>query len=294
MRSAPPRRLGLASDAEVLDRVHRVLGPVDVVEDLSRQPRGARVLRVITRSGETSIVKWCQRAPDYLRERDALTTYAPALGSDVPKLIDHDDALQMLLISEVPGETATSTAAAWDPMVHYRAGVLIRKLHESAPPVRSDQFARQCAARFEDAASELDGLVESHLLSEARLVIARAMDIREHSLVPTHRDNHPRNWMVDHGDHVRLIDFAHSEYDPWIVDVFVLEQDFWRSDPNLKVAFLGGYDREILPNDEVMLRAHHAVMAVRALSSTAGSGATKAEKARARDMFDRLLGATLF
>jgi hypothetical protein len=43
-----------------------------------------------------------------------------------------------------------------------------------------------------------------------------------------------------------------------------------------------------------MLRAHHAVMAVRALAAAGGSQVTKAEKMRARDMFDRLLGATLF
>jgi hypothetical protein len=294
VRSAPPRRLGLASDAEVLDRVNRVLGPVEVLDDLSPRPSIGRVLRVSTRSGETSIAKWYASTPDYQRELDALTHYTPALGSDAPKLIDSDDAFQMLLLSEVQGEQASGSDAAWDPLVHYKAGVLIRRLHESAPPVNSDQFARQCAARFEEAASELDGVVESHLLSEARLLIAKAMDIEHHRLVPTHRDNHPRNWMVDPGGHVRLIDFANCEYDPWIVDVLLLEQDYWRSDPNLKVAFLSGYDREITADDETMLRAHHAVVAVRLLAASTGSGSTKAEKVRARDMFDRLLGATLF
>lgn len=294
MRIAPPRRHGLASDAEVLDRVNRVLGPVEVAEDLTAQPLVARVLRVKTRSDEHSIVKWYQAVADYQRELDALTSYTPSLGSDAPKLIDHDDSFQMLLQSEVPGDRATTLGQDWDPLIHYRAGVLIRRLHESGQPVRSDQFARQCAARFEDAAGALDGVIESHLLSEARLLIARAMDVETMVLVPTHRVNHPKNWLVDPGGHVRLIDFAQSEYDPWIVDVFLLEQDYWRSDPNLKVAFLGGYDREISAEDNTMLRAHHAVMAVRALAATGGSQATKAEKMRARDMFDRLLGATLF
>lgn len=294
MRIAPTRRHGLASDAEVLDRVNRVLGPVEVAEELTAQPLVARVLRVKTRSDEHSIVKWYQAVADYQRELDALTSYTPSLGSDAPKLIDHDDSFQMLLQSEVPGDRATNLGQDWDPLIHYRAGVLIRRLHESGQPVRSDQFARQCAARFEDAAGALDGVIESHLLSEARLLIARAMDVETMVLVPTHRVNHPKNWLVDRGGHVRLIDFAQSEYDPWIVDVFLLEQDYWRSDPNLKVAFLGGYDREISPEDNTMLRAHHAVMAVRALAATGGSQATKAERMRARDMFDRLLGATLF
>jgi hypothetical protein len=294
VRIASPRRQGLASDAEVLDRVNRVLGPVEVAEDLTASPLVARVLRVKTRSDEHSIVKWYSAVADYQRELDALTSYTPSLGSDAPKLIDHDDAFQMLLQSEVPGDRATTLGQDWDPLIHYRAGVLIRRLHESAQPVRSDQFARQCAARFEDAAGTLGGVVESHLLSEARLLIAKAMDLDTMVLVPTHRVNHPKNWLVDPGGHVRLIDFAQSEYDPWVVDVFLLEQDYWRSDPNLKVAFLSGYDREISHEDDTMLRAHHAVMAVRALQAAGGSHVTKAEKMRARDMFDRLLGATLF
>ena len=294
MRVVPLRRTGVASEAEVLDRVHRVLGPVDVAEDVSVNPHQGHVLRVVTRSEESSFVKWYTEVVDYQRELDALTHYTPALGSDAPRLIDNDDSLRMLLISAVAGSPAIGTGFEWDPLVHYRAGVLVRKLHESAPAVSSDQFARQCAARFEEAASQLENVVAYQALSEARLLIARAMDITEHRLVPTHRDNHPRNWMVDPGGHVRLIDFAHAEYDPWIVDVLLLEQDYWRTDPNLKVAFLSGYDRDISPEDEVMLRAHHAVTAVRSLVAARKGGATKAHKTAAQDMFDRLIGTTLF
>jgi len=294
VRVVPLRRTGVASEAEVLDRVHRVLGPVDVAEDVSVNPHQGHVLRVVTRSEESSFVKWYTEVVDYQRELDALTHYTPALGSDAPRLIDNDDSLRMLLISAVAGSPAIGTGFEWDPLVHYRAGVLVRKLHESAPAVSSDQFARQCAARFEEAASQLENVVAYQALSEARLLIARAMDITEHRLVPTHRDNHPRNWMVDPGGHVRLIDFAHAEYDPWIVDVLLLEQDYWRTDPNLKVAFLSGYDRDISPEDEVMLRAHHAVTAVRSLVAARKGGATKAHKTAAQDMFDRLIGTTLF
>lgn len=288
------RSQGIASDAEVLDRVHRVLGPVEVAEDLSVRPQSGRVLRVVTRSEEHSFVKWYKEATDFQREFSALSSYTPSLGSDAPRLIAHDESLRMLLVSEVPGSPAPALGLDQDPVVHYKAGVLIRRLHESAQRVVSDQFQRACAARFEEAASQLEGVIESHLLSEARLLIARAMDLNSVPLVPTHRDNHPRNWMVDQGGHVRLIDFADSEYDPWIVDVLLLEQDYWRSDDTLRVAFLSGYDRDITEEDEVLLRAHHAVSAVRALAATKHPGASKTDKARAKDMFDRLLGVTLF
>ncbi len=294
MRDTVLGRAGLASDAEVLDRVNRVLGPVDVVDDESPRPASGRVLKIVTRSGDSSFVKWYRDQTDYQREWDALTHYTPALGSDAPKLIDNDEGLKMLLISELHGDAAAGTSNEWDPLVHFKAGALIRRLHESSQPVVSDQFARQCAARFEEAAGALDGVVTTSLLSEARLLIARAMDLPSLTLVPAHRDNHPRNWMVDPGGHVRLIDFAMAEYDPWIVDVFLLEQDYWRTDSSLRVAFLSGYDREMTEDDLIMLKAHHAVSAVRNLASTAGSSATKTDKLKARDMFDSLLGITLF
>ena len=294
MRLGTLRRPGLASEAEVLDRVHRVLGPVEILDDASVRPQVCRILKVETRSGEQSFVKWCATASDYQRECDALTLYTPALGTDAPRLIAEDEALQMVLISQVPGESALSSDSQWDPLIHYRAGVLIRRLHEAAPPVVSDQFVRQATQRFEQAASRLEGKVDSSLLAEARLKVAGAMDVPQVSLVPTHQENHPRHWVIDPGGHVRLIDFGMCEYDPWIVDVFPLEQDYWRVDPQLHIAFLEGYDREITANDLALLRAHHAVTALQGLVSASMPGATKGHKLRARDMFDRLIGHTLF
>ena len=294
MRETVLGRVGLASEAEVLDRVHRVLGPVEVVDDQSRRPTVGKVLRVFNRSGDSSFVKWYRDQTDYQREWDALTHYTPALGSDAPRLIEHDEVLRMLLISELHGAPAAGTPHEWDPLVHYKVGALIRRLHESSQAVVSDQFARQCASRFEEAASALEGSVSSALLSEARLLIARAMDLRSLTLVPAHRDNHPRNWMVDPGGHVRLIDFAMSEYDPWIVDAFLLQQDYWRTDPQLKVAFLTGYDRDMSHEDHVLLKAHHAVSAAKGLAATLGTHVSRAEKLKAKDMFDSLLGQTLF
>ena len=143
MRETVMSRAGLASDAEVLDRVHRVLGPVDVADDQSLRPAMGKVLRIVTRSGDSSFVKWYRDQTDYQREWDALTHYTPALGSDAPRLIDNDEALKMLLISELHGEPAVGTANEWDPLVHYKAGALIRRLHDSSQQVVTAQFARR-------------------------------------------------------------------------------------------------------------------------------------------------------
>lgn len=116
-------RAGLASDAEVLDRVHRVLGPVDVADNQSLRATLGKVLKVVTRSGDSSFVKWYRDQTDYQREWDALTHYTPALGSDAPRLIDNDEGPEMLLISELQGEPAAGTVNEWDPLVHYKGGL---------------------------------------------------------------------------------------------------------------------------------------------------------------------------
>jgi len=173
VRAASLRRPGLASEAEVLDRVHRVLGPIEIVEDVSVRPKACRIVRLETRSGEHSFVNGTPKRRTISVSAMPSRSTPPALGSDAPRLIDDDEALQMVLISHVPGEIATTSDAHWDPLVHYRAGALLRRLHESSPPVISDQFARQSAGRFEAAAGKLEGKVPSSSLTEARLECCR-------------------------------------------------------------------------------------------------------------------------
>jgi len=114
MRLSTLRRPGLASEAEVLDRVNRVLGPVEILDDASVRPQVCRILKVETRSGEQSFVKWYSTASDYQRECDALTLYTPALGTDAPRLIADDEALQMVLISRVPGRAHSPAIPTWE------------------------------------------------------------------------------------------------------------------------------------------------------------------------------------
>jgi len=45
MRLSTLRRPGLASEAEVLDRVNRVLGPVEILDDASVRPQVCRILK---------------------------------------------------------------------------------------------------------------------------------------------------------------------------------------------------------------------------------------------------------
>ncbi len=294
MREATLGKSGISSEAEVLDLAEDILGPLTILADQSPRPRGEKILRVQPRSGDACLIKWYRDKSSYLRESDALTLYAPALGSAAPKLIHGDEALRMLLITELRGETVAGGEAEWDPVVHYKAGEVVRRLHETSQAVISDQFAHHCVSSFEMNASKIEGLVSAAAVEEVRSHVDRVLDLPPVTLVPAHRDNHPRNWILDSGQKVKLHNFATSEYDPWVVDVFPLSQEYWRADSQLKLAFLSGYDRQLDAQDLTILKAYHAVMAVSAIAASGRSSGTRLERIRSQDLIDSLLGITLF
>lgn len=299
-------RARLASDAEVLDRVHRTLGPVEVVDEHWGSHRASRVLHVMTRGGEQAVVKWHRDAAPHHREATALQQYAVALGSDVPRVALSDPALRLLALSRLLGEAAGGTPHERDGDVHQRAGDLLRRLHDAEPPRRHALFGPAIAAEFERwsvAAEQLWGdgsdaadargerLAEERSL--ARECIVAAMDLGELDHVPVHGRFEPRHWIIDPGGRVRLIDFSTVQFEPRITDLLWLEYGPWRDEPWLRAAFLQGYGRIPTERDELALRAIAATRGLELLVRGDLRGHT-AERARGRAMLDRLLGATLF
>jgi aminoglycoside/choline kinase family phosphotransferase len=283
----------LASDAEALDRVNRVLGPVDVAADLSFPHGEARVLQVRTRGDEHAIVKWHRTSRDFHRELSAYQHYVPALGGDAPRLIASDDRLQLLLISLVPGAVVEGTEAEHDPAVHARAGELLRRLHEATPPVVNDHFGDTLLGKL---AYWVDRVGEA--ASETEIDIVRRIALTSHDLgplphVPAHRDFSSRNWMLGPDEHVRLIDFGSMEFEPWAVDLLRLQQREWLDAPLLREAFLDGYGRRPDERDAAVLHAFHAVSAI-ATIAWARQHHDPTAAAQGRQMLDRLLGETLY
>jgi hypothetical protein len=296
----------IASDAEVLDRVHRTLGPVDVVVEHWGRHKTSRVLHVVTRGGEQVVVKWHRDDAPYRRESESLQQYAVALGGDAPRIVTLDDGLRLLVLSRLLGEPAAGTPHESDPDIHYRLGELVRKLHDAEPPRRHDRFGRLIAAEFERWSLEAERVFgvgddpaderawrladERHL---ARQYVAAALDLGVFDHVPAHRALRPEHWIIDPGGHVRLIDFSQAEHEPRIVDLLWLEYGPWRDAPWLRAAFLHGYGRTPTDRDTAAL---NAVAATRGLELLVRGTRTRnaAEKRLGRAMLDRLLGATLF
>lgn len=299
-------RARLASDAEVLDRVHRTLGPVEVVDEHWGTDRASRVLHVMTRGGEQAVVKWHRDAAAHHRESTALQQYAVALGGDVPRVALSDPALRLLALSRLLGESAAGTPHERDGDIHQRAGDLLRRLHDAEPPRRHALFGPAIAADFErwsvaaerlwgDGSDPVDARGQ-RLAAErtrARECIVAAIDLGELDHVPVHGRFEPRHWIIDPGGRVRLIDFSAVQFEPRITDLLWLEYGPWRDEPWLRAAFLHGYGRIPTERDELALRAIAATRGLELLVRGEARGHA-AERARGRGMLDRLLGATLF
>ncbi|WP_100363328.1 phosphotransferase [Diaminobutyricimonas aerilata] len=284
---------GLASDADVLDRVARWLGPVDVRTDRS-QPHGeARVLELAPLDGRCAIAKWHRADRNYDREVLAYERNVPSLGSDAPQLIAHDDTLRLVLVTRAPGDVVAGTDAAHDPDVHRQAGALIRRLHESDRTVRNSDYGAVLVRKFDRWSDRAAQLIEPDDLAAAERIVLGALDLPELEHVPAHRDNSPRNWVIDEGGRVRLIDFAALEYEPWCIDLFRMSQREWLDAPHLREAFLDGYGRQPDELDERMLRSFHALGAVTTIAwATEHGDAAFAQEGR--EMLERVLGRTLY
>lgn len=303
---AAEARVRLASDAEVLDRVHRTLGPVNVVAEHWGAHRASRVVHVVTRGGDQAVVKWHRDAAPHHREADALQHYAVALGGDAPRVVLNEPSLRLLVLSRLLGEPAAGTLFERDADTHQRAGELLRRLHDAEPPRRHEQFGPAIAAEFERwsvAAEQLwgDGRDEADARSvrlaaeraAAREYIADAMTIGELDHVPVHGRFDPRHWIIDPGGRVRLIDYSAVRFEPRVTDLLWLEYGPWRDEPWLRAAFLHGYGRVPTERDDRALRAIAATRGLELLVRGEARG-YGAERALGRTLLDRVLGTTLF
>ncbi|WP_113834665.1 aminoglycoside phosphotransferase family protein [Blastococcus sp. TF02-09] len=217
--------------------------------------------RVRTGSGDV-VVKWVRSPRTFAREVRALREFTPLLAGDASQLLDLDETAQVLVVTFLPGDLASSPRWSEQPAVHERAGRLLRRLHESAPPQPLPDYAQQLLKSFDGWAERAAALVDASDLGRARAIAATVADLGPVDGVPAHRDNTERNWLVDDAGHVRLIDFGACDVEPWWVDLQRLEAREWSGRPDLQQAFLAGYGRPIDDRTRHLLRVYRARAAV--------------------------------
>ncbi|WP_336645241.1 aminoglycoside phosphotransferase family protein [Microbacterium sp. USHLN186] len=210
-----------------------------LVGDLSWDLVESVVLHVRTTDGDV-IVKAGGAANHHIgREIAAHAGWTAPLEATghAARLRDSSVEERVMLLEYLPGALAEGTAAEWHPSTYAQAGALLRRLH--AGEQRTD-------AGHERRANEraLTWLAGVHRVDPASAARARGILLADPAppvtVVPTHGDWQPRNWLVEYGT-VRVIDFGRFAFRPAATDFTRLAAQQWRQDPDLEAAFLAGY-----------------------------------------------------
>lgn len=200
----------------------------------------ARTVLEIEHDGATYIVK--AGGPDDHHMTRELRAHREWLSpwtsrGRAPVLVHHDDAALLVVTRFLPGQLVEGTPAAEDPDVHRQAGILLVQLHDQPCVVDEHYEVRenQKMIAWLDREHRITPDVEQRLRDEIA-----AWPEPPATLVPTHGDWQPRNWLHHEGI-VSVIDFGRADLRPAYTDLGRLAaQDFGR-DPGLERAFLDGY-----------------------------------------------------
>lgn len=155
-----------------------------------------------------------------------------------PELVHADDGARLLVTRHLPGRLVAGSRSADDPDVFRQAGELLALLHEQSSVVDEGYEARETE-------KSLAWLGKRHRIApevERRLhdEVASWDTTLSATLVPTHGDWQPRNWLV-HDGVVSVIDFGRADLRPALSDLARLAAQDFRRDPALEAAFLDGY-----------------------------------------------------
>lgn len=154
-----------------------------------------------------------------------------------PALVHSSVDAKLLVTEYLPGELMLDTGHADDPATFRQAGELLALLHTQIA-VTDDDYER----RENDKSLAL--LDQPHRIEEATVSRLRAeitaWPTPAASLVPTHGDWQPRNWLI-HDGVLGVIDFGRAAMRPALTDLARLAYQDFRRDPRLETAFFDGY-----------------------------------------------------
>jgi aminoglycoside phosphotransferase (APT) family kinase protein len=275
MTRLPPPIEGFA--AEAAGRFHTVI-------DRSWPRNSSNVWELVSGAGEHFYLKQHSSALFHAREVSAYQHWTAQLGPGrAPVLLAADADLRTMVVTALAGQPARELAvpAAAEAEIHRQAGMLLRRLHDAAPPASSLPTTSRVVARVEDHLCRAGRLLER---AEVRLIRDHAARLEEMAAlipaVPTHGDAQPRNFLWNAADEwVALIDFERAEVAPAVRDLVRLEYGPWDGCPELRASFLAGYGRALTGTEEAALRSFAALDA---LSGLLWGNANDDQEVRAR------------
>ncbi|GAA2365079.1 phosphotransferase [Dactylosporangium salmoneum] len=154
-----------------------------------------------------------------------------------PSLVHGSADVKVLVTRYLPGELVLGSKHADYPGTYRQAGELLALLHAQTVVVDDDYERREnerALARFG----------EPHRIAAATVERLRAeiasWPTPPATLVPTHGDWQPRNWLACDGV-IGVIDFGRAGMRPAATDFARLAAQEFRRDPSLEAAFVDGY-----------------------------------------------------
>ena len=194
----------------------------------------------MTRAGSRFIVK-AGGANDHHLERELhahLNWLSPWTSRGrAPTLVNGSAQMKLLVTRYLPGELVLGSAHVGAPSTFRQAGELLALLHAQTIVIDDDYERRE----NEKSLAWLSGphRIAVPTMERLRAEIA-SWPTSAASVVPTHGDWQPRNWLV-HEEIVSVIDFGRAAMRPAFTDFARLAAQEFRSDPSLETAFLDGY-----------------------------------------------------
>lgn len=260
---------GVLDDDALADFLVRTAGVTVTVTNRSWPRDGSRVWEVITQDEQHLYLKQHQSDRFHSREVAAYQRWTPALGSGrAPRLLASDPALRAILITALPGRIAVAphVLEADEPEIHRQAGMLLRRLHDTAAGETASGTGR-VADRAERHITQAGALLAPE---DAELVRHHAAHLKHTAqdlpAIPTHGDAQARNILWDSRERrAALIDFERAEPGLAVRDFVRLEYGAWDGRPCLREAFLDGYGRLLTAGEESALRDLAALDAASAI-----------------------------
>jgi hypothetical protein len=200
----------------------------------------ARTVLEVDHDGSTYVVKAGGPGDHHmLRElrahREWLTPWTSR--NRAPSLLHGDDDALLVVTHHLPGHLVEGAQEATDADVFRQAGSLLALLHGQLAVPDDDYEARENRKMLAwlDREHRIERDVEDRLRAE---VIS--WPTPGTTLVPTHGDWQPRNWLVHDGT-VSVIDFGRADLRPAYTDLARLAAQDFAGGPHLEAAFLDGY-----------------------------------------------------
>lgn len=154
-----------------------------------------------------------------------------------PALEYGDTAAKLIVTRYLPGELVLGSEHADLPSTYRQAGELLAVFH-------AQTTVADTAYEVRENDKALAWLDEPHRIEPATVQRLRTeiegWPTPPATLVPTHGDWQPRNWLV-HEDVVSVIDFGRAALRLPLADFARLAVQDFRRDPDLEAAFLEGY-----------------------------------------------------